>query len=140
MAVSAVTMEDIVRPNGVEGLSHWLETVYDEETDTVVPSKLFFWVRFLRDAQKLSVERVGPIGDGAIMDAMREVFDAAKVVAEGQGLKPGDEGYPEMGDVKAMWAAACALATDPTKTAADLVALLASKDWGRLILKRAYGL
>ncbi len=135
---SNVTMEDLVRPNKVEGLDHWVDMVYDKETDTIVPSTIVFWVRYLRDVTSLAVRRL-TMGDGSIREAAGQVFDAAVLVAEGLGLEPGDEDYPRRLDVPATWAAACSMAKDSEKTAADLVELLAGKPWGLVILKGAYG-
>jgi hypothetical protein len=110
----AIEMPTLVRPNAVEGLNHYVETCYDEAEDAIKVSQVHFWVRFLHDTTSLSVKRV-TLSDGIIAAA----------------------GAP---DPQAAWTATKNLATNPTKTAEDLVAQLAGLDWGKAILKRAYGL
>ncbi len=131
---SSVTMEDLVRPNAVEGRKRWVEYTLDEAVSQIV-----FVVKYLRDGADLGNRKVA-LSDGSIQEAAKAIYDAAVEVAKGQGKEPGDDGYPEMTDVAAVWTAAKGLATDPAKSAEDMVALLAGKDWGVRVLKQAYGL
>jgi hypothetical protein len=109
-----IAMPELVRPNGVDGLHHYVETCYDQDTDSIVVSQVHFWVRFMHDSTSLSVKRV-TLSDGIIAEA----------------------GAP---DPQAAWVATKNLSTDPTKTAEDLVRQMVGLDWGRAILRQAYGL
>jgi hypothetical protein len=133
-AFDASAVVKTVAPTQVDGIKIGIDWTGDRQVSTID-----FHFNFLSAASAKLGEGRLRLGPGAIKEAVDAVYTKLEAAATAAGKQPGDAEWPVRPVVETIWTNAKATIGDGTGlTPAAAATLVASKNWGQLMLRHEW--